>query len=110
MGLAIETGFLADMLANDPEGVEEFEGEEYSWRADDEAKAEFSRLSGHGWAHSWKVSKGASTQCDTDEDDFDFRHGPRVLRRGQRHRPLERYAEEVGLDGGDAHGRDYSPR
>jgi hypothetical protein len=50
--------------------VEEFEGEEYSWRADDEAKAEFSRLSGHGWAHSWKVSKGAATQCDTDEDEF----------------------------------------
>ena len=27
MGLAIETGFLADMLANDPEGVEWFEAE-----------------------------------------------------------------------------------
>lgn len=27
MGLAIETGFLADMLANDPEGVEWFEDE-----------------------------------------------------------------------------------
>ncbi|MGB9330076.1 MAG: hypothetical protein WCB10_04845 [Steroidobacteraceae bacterium] len=50
--------------------VEEFEGEEYSWRAAEEAKAEFSRLSGHAWARSWKISGGASTQCDTDEDDF----------------------------------------
>jgi hypothetical protein len=37
--------------------IEEFEREDYSWRAAEEAKAEFSRLSGHAWARSWKVSR-----------------------------------------------------
>jgi hypothetical protein len=60
---------LADTFHEAPR-VEEFEGEEHSWRATEEAKAEFSRLSGHEWARSWKVSEGAATECDTDEDEF----------------------------------------
>jgi hypothetical protein len=40
--------------------VEEFEREDYSWRAGEEAKAELSRLSGHDWAESWKVSEAPS--------------------------------------------------
>ena len=39
--------------------IEEFEREDTSWRAAEEAKAELSRLSGHDWAESWKVSRSA---------------------------------------------------
>jgi hypothetical protein len=50
--------------------VEEFEAEEYSWRADEEAKAEFSRLSGHDWIRSWKIAGAALSGFDAgDEDD-----------------------------------------
>ena len=46
--------------------IEEFEREDYSWRAAEEAKAEFSRLSGHDWAESWKVSRPAEVHEEED--------------------------------------------
>jgi hypothetical protein len=36
--------------------IEEFDREDCSWREDEEAKSELSRLSGHDWARSWKAS------------------------------------------------------
>jgi hypothetical protein len=48
--------------------IEEFEREDYSWRAGEEAKAELARLSGHEWAHSWKISVGSSDLDLEDED------------------------------------------
>jgi hypothetical protein len=50
--------------------IEEFKREDYNWRATEEAKAELSRLSGHEWTSSWKVSEGTAPECDTDEDHF----------------------------------------
>ena len=48
--------------------IEEFEREDYSWRAAEEAKAEFSRLSGHDWADpgkSRRVLRLRATQTRT---------------------------------------------
>jgi hypothetical protein len=40
--------------------VEEFERQDHSWGAGEEAKSELSRLSGHEWAESWKASERSS--------------------------------------------------